>query len=202
MTTLFIVNKLWLVIFGLTAIIILLLLFQPTREPNGEKIKALEYAIAISDQQKKYLEDKHKKDSTASAQKIAELRDSLSKEQKHGVKLSNNLAVLKSKPRVVKIVEENPVIDTVFQHYDSLLESKDQQLKIQADMIEAQRIENVRITSNFMERLDLGQQAFDAQKEISDSYKKQNRKVRRANKALKVAVVVSSVGFLLLGSQL
>lgn len=195
-------SPLWYVIFGLTVIIILLLLFQPSRKPNGEKIQSLEYAIAISDQQKKDLEYKHKEDSIASAQKLSELRDSLSKEQKHGVKLSVSLAHYKAKPEVVKIVQANPVIDTVFQYYDSLLQSKDQQLAIQDSKILVLEDENKRITANFLERLQLTEQNYLTQKAIAESYKKDNRKKNRGIKALKVAVVGAAVGGLFLGSSL
>lgn len=195
-------SPLWYVIFGLTVIIILLLLFQPSRKPNGEKIQSLEYAIAISDQQKKDLEYKHKEDSIASAQKLAELNVKLVSKERQVVKLTSNLERLKANPVVIQVRDSIEEIEATFQAYDSLILAKDQQLAIQDSKILVLEDENKRITANFLERLELTEQNYIAQKAIAESYKKENRKVRRGIKALKVAVVVSSVGFLLLGSQL
>lgn len=192
-------NRLWWIIFALTGIIILLILFQPTPEPVNNAIWQTEIWRVKTKAEK--LKAKHEKDSAAHVKELAQARDSLKSEQKHGVKLQSNLVALKSKPQVVKIVQENPVIDTVFQHYDSLLESKDNQLAIQTEMISSLEAENVRITDNFLARLELSQQAFDNQKLISDSYKKDTRKVRRQVKLLKVVAVIGTVGGVFLGAQ-
>lgn len=193
-------SKLWYVIFGLTAIIVLLLLFQPNPPPADTTVWKQE--IEKNRQKAQELAIKHRDDSTQFAQKLAQARDSLKREQNRGVKLASNLHALKSKPTVVKIVEQNPEIDSVFQQYDLLLETKDNQISIQSKMIKGLEEENTRITENFLERLQLSQAAFDNQKLIADSYKKDTRKVRRANKLLKVVAVVGTVGGLFLGASL
>lgn len=184
----------WYVTFGLALVFALYIVFDKDPQPNQEKIKSLEYAIAISDKDKKALEDKHKKETARFVQKLTQARDSLKREQNRGVKLASNLQALKSKPAVVKIIQENPAVDSVFQQYDLLLETKDNQIAIQTNIIKGLEAENTRITDNFMERLQLSQAAFDNQKLIADSYKKDTRKVRRANKLLKVAAVIGTVG--------
>lgn len=192
-------NKLWYVIFGLAAIIILLLIFQPSPPPPDTT--AWQDEIWRKELRIRQLTALNEYDSIASAQKLAELRDSLAKEQKHGLKLSVSLAHYKAKPEVVKIVQANPVIDTVFQYYDSLLQSKDQQLAIHDSKILVLEDENKRITANFMERLQLTEENYLAQKAITEDYRKGRRKDRRAIKALKVAVVVGTVGGIFVGSQ-
>jgi predicted RNase H-like nuclease (RuvC/YqgF family) len=195
-------NPVWYVVFGLVGVIILLILFSPSREPNKEKIESLEYAIAISDQQKKDLEVKHKADSTASAQEIARLNDLLSNKSKQADRFERNLAHLKANPVVIQIKDSVLEIKETFEVYDSLLASKDDQLTIQKAMIVELKSENERITGNFLERLKLSQDAFNAQKEISETYRKEIRKVRRGNRWLKVAGVSLGVAGLFLGSQL
>lgn len=193
-------NPLWWVIFALAGIIILLLIFQPNPPPADTTVWKQE--IEKNRQKAEELAIKHREDSTQFAQKLAQARDSLKREQNRGVKLASNLQALKSKPEVVKVIQENPAVDSVFQQYDLLLETKDNQISIQSKMIKGLEEENTRITDNFLERLAIGQQSYDAMKAIADSYKNDTRKVRRQNKLLKVVAVIGSVGGLLLGSQL
>lgn len=195
-------NKLWWVIFALSGVIILLLLFSPTKEPNKEKITALENAIAISDVQKKDLETKHKADSTASAKEIARLNDLLSSKSKQADKFERNLAHLKANPIVIKVKDSIPEISQTFEAYDSLLASKDDQLTIQKTMIVELKAENERITGNFLERLRITEDQYAKQKEISETYKKEVRKERRKVKLFKVVSVVGFVGGLFLGGSL
>lgn len=193
--------KLWVIVV-LTGVIVLLILFQPKSQPNLDKIKTLEIGIAHADLEKKELKDKHEQDSTKSAQKIAELRDSLANEKRHGVKLTISLRDLKAKPEVIKIVQENPIIDTVFRYYDSLLIGKDQELAIQDAIIKSQEVENKRITENFTARLKLTEEQYEKQKELTDIYKGQVRKEKGKVKLVKVVAVIGSVGAFILGSQL
>lgn len=193
-------NPLWWVIFALAGIIILLLIFQPNPPPADTTVWKQE--IEKNRQKAQELAIKHREDSTQFAQKLSQARDSLKREQNRGVKLASNLQALKSKPAVVKVIQENPAVDSVFQQYDLLLETKDNQISIQSKMIKGLEEENTRITDNFLERLKLSQAAFDNQKLIADSYKKDTRKVRRQNKLLKVLVVVGTVGGLIGGASL
>lgn len=193
-------NPLWWVIFALAGIIILLLIFQPNPPPADTTV--LEDEIFKKELRIRQLTALNRFDSTASAQKLAQARDSLKREQNRGVKLASSLQALKSKPTIVKIIQENPAVDSVFQQYDLLLETKDNQISIQSKMIKGLEEENTRITENFLERLQLSQAAFDNQKLIADSYKKDTRKARRAVRAMKVVAVIGTVGGLFLGSQM
>lgn len=193
--------KTWIII-GFAIVIVLLILFQPKSQPNEDKIRTLELGIAHDALEKQELKDKHEKETAAFTQKIAELRDSLANEKRHGVKLTISLKAYKGKPEVVKIVEAHPIIDTVFRYYDSLLIGKDQELAIQDAIIKSQEVENKRITDNFTERLRLTEEQYAAQKELTEIHKKDNRKLRRGNRLLKVGIVVIGTGAFILGSQL
>jgi hypothetical protein len=193
--------KTWALII-ISGAFILYILFDKDPIPNESYVKEYESAIQKRDVKITSLETKHREDSLKSAQAITQTRDSLKREQRHGVKLSSNLARLKANPIVIQVRDSIPIIDSLVQSYDSLLESKDDQIELQGRLIVSLEDENKRITGNFMERLELSEQNFQAQKAISDSYKKDNRKLRRGNKLLKVGLVVGTVGAFILGSGL
>jgi hypothetical protein len=193
--------KTWALII-LAGAFILYILFDKDPIPNESYVKEYESAIQKRDVKIISLETKHREDSLKSAQQIAQTRDSLKREQRHGVKLSSNLARLKANPIVIQVRDSIPIIDRLVQSYDSLLESKDDQIELQGRLIVSLEDENKRITGNFLERLELSEQNFQAQKAISDSYKKDLRKERRKVKLFKVIAVVGTVGAFILGSGL
>jgi hypothetical protein len=195
-------SPVWWVVFGLAAIIILLILFDKDPIPNESYIKEYESTIQRNESTIEGLKVKHREDSLKSAKEIAQLKAKLSGKVTEVKKLSFNLERLKANPVVIHIRDSVEEIEQAFQAYDSLLASKDQQIEIQGRLIVSLEDENKRITGNFMERLELSEQNFQAQKAISDSYKKDNRKLRRGNKLLKVGLVVGTVGAFILGSQL
>jgi hypothetical protein len=186
--------KTWALII-LAGAFILYILFDKDPIPNESYVKEYESAIQKRDVKIISLETKHREDSLKSAQEITQIRDSLKREQRRGVKLSSNLARLKANPIVIQVRDSIPIIDSLVQSYDSLLESKDDQIELQGRLIVSLEDENKRITSNFMERLQLTEDNFIAQKAITDTYKKDNRKLRRGNKVLKV-VIIGAVGYI------
>jgi hypothetical protein len=192
--------KTWALII-ISGAFILYILFDKDPKPDAGKIQALEMGIAHRDLEVKELKDQRKADSLAHVQEVALLKDSLMDSRKGAAKTERNLARLKANPVVIHIRDSVEEIEQAFQAYDSLLASKDEQIEIQGRLIVSLEDENKRITDNFLELLGLSQQNFDAQKAISDTYKKDNRKLRRGNKLLKVGLVVGTVGAFLLGSQ-
>jgi ASC-1-like (ASCH) protein len=192
--------KLWLIV-GLTVIIVLLLLFDKDPIPNESYIKEYESTIQRNESTIESLKVKHREDSLKSAQEVAELKAKLSGKVTEVKKLSSTVAHLRANPVVVQVIADVPEIDSLVQSYDSLLESKDDQIELQGRLIVSLEDENKRITGNFLERLELSQQNFDAQKAISDTYQKENKKLRRGNKLLKVGLVVIGVGGFVAGSQ-
>jgi hypothetical protein len=195
-------SPVWWVVFGLAAIIILLILFDKDPIPNESYIKEYESTIQRNESTIEGLKVKHREDSLKSAKEIAQLKAKLSGKVTEVKKLSFNLERLKANPVVIHIRDSVEEIEQAFQAYDSLLASKDQQIEIQGRLIVSLEDENKRITGNFMERLRLTEDNFQAQKAIADSYKKDNRKLRRGNKLLKVGIVIGTVGAFILGSGL
>lgn len=191
----------WLII-GMALIISLLIIFRPQNEPDTEKIQALEMGIAHDKLKIKELEDKNKLESAAHVQEVTQTRDTLKRVQTHAGKLERSLARIRANPVIIQAVDDIQVLGEAFSTYDSLLESKDDQIELQGRLIVSLEDENKRITGNFMERLEFSEQNFIAQKAISDSYKKDLRKERRTNRLLKAGAVLLGVGGFFLGSQL
>jgi hypothetical protein len=193
--------KTWALII-ISGAFILYILFDKDPIPNESYIKEYESTIQRNESTIEGLKVKHQEDSLKSAQEITQTRDSLKREQRRGVKLSSNLARLKANPIVIQVRDSIPIIDSLVQSYDSLLESKDDQIELQGRLIVSLEDENKRITGNFIERLQLTEDNFTAQKAISDSYKKDLRKERRKVKLFKVIAVLGTVGGLLAGASL
>jgi hypothetical protein len=193
--------KTWALII-ISGAFILYILFDKDPIPNESYVKEYESTIQRNESTIEGLKVKHREDSLKSAKEIAQLKAKLSGKVTEVKKLSFNLERLKANPVVIHIRDSVEEIEQAFQAYDSLLASKDQQIEIQGRLIVSLEDENKRITGNFMERLRLTEDNFQAQKAISDSYKKDNRKLRRGARWLKAGAVVLGVSGFLIGSQL
>lgn len=112
------------------------------------------------------------------------------------------IANLKANPVVIKVREEVPLIDSAFLAYDSLLESKDQQINLQEKYVSTLQLDIGELSANFEERLKLQSETIADQQSIIQDQRKELRKARRAARATKVVAVVGLVGGFLLGSQL
>jgi ASC-1-like (ASCH) protein len=192
--------KTWALII-LAGAFILYILFDKDPIPNESYVKEYESTIQRNESTIEGLKVKHQEDSLKSAQEVAQLKAKLSGKVTEVKKLSSTVAHLRANPVVVQVIADVPEIDSLVQSYDSLLESKDDQIELQGKLIVSLEDENKRITGNFIERLQLTEDNFQAQKAISDSYKNDLRKERRKVKLFKVIAVVGTVGGLLLGSQ-
>lgn len=104
---------------------------------------------------------------------------------------------LKANPIVIKVREDVPLIDSAFQAYDSLLESKDQQLNLQEKYVGTLQMDIGELKANFEERLKLQRETIEDLNAIVDDQRKTIRKERRAKRLAKVVSVgVVVVGFL------
>src|SRR5688500_4032961 len=108
----------------LLVLIIAGLIYFQTENESEEVIK-LEEGIkrreqAIHDWSRKY---------TASRTKMRQhsilFRDTITIKEKEIVSHKSNIKRLRSSPKVIEIVRENPVIDTIFSYYDSVGAAKD-----------------------------------------------------------------------------
>ena len=117
-------------------------------------------------------------------------------------KKSAYIANLKANPIVIKVREEVPLIDSAFHAYDSLLQSKDEQIELQARYIDTLQVDIGKVTDNFMERLKLQSETIDDQKLIIDGQRKELRQERRGKRLAKFVAIGAAIGGFLLGSQL
>lgn len=188
----------WIII-GLCVVIALLLLFDKDPEsdnaPLEAKIASREAAIHEMGRNYTALRTKMRQDSILQAETV----DSVAKKN---VALTSNIKRLRATPRVVEIVKENPVIDTIFQHYDSLLISKDFVIYSQEKQITQLYVDINEIERNFEHRLQLQSQSLEDYRTLSDEYRKDLRKERRKKRLATVLIpIVGGLGFVL-GSQL
>lgn len=117
-------------------------------------------------------------------------------------KKSAYIANLKANPIVIKVREEVPLIDSAFHAYDSLLQSKDEQIELQARYIDTLQVDISKVTDNFMERLKLQSETIDDQKLIIEDHRKELRKERRGKRLAKFVAIGAAIGGFLLGGQL
>jgi phosphate uptake regulator len=130
------------------------------------------------------------------------LRDTIKIKEKQIVVHESNIKRLRSSPKVIEIVRENPVIDTIFQYYDSVGSAKDMIIYSLTKENQQLYVDVNEIERNFTARLDLQAQNLADEKQVSESYRKQVRKERRMKRLAIVLVPVIAVGAFLLGSQL
>lgn len=117
---------------------------------------------------------------------------------------SREIARIKAKPHVVEIIRANPAIDTLLQAYDSLLESKDQQLNLQEKYVSTLQMDIGELKANFEERIALQDSTINDQREIiTDLTNRLNKKKTVWQKLAQVGKDILKVGAgFLLGSQL
>lgn len=115
---------------------------------------------------------------------------------------SREIARIKANPVIVKVREEVKEVDSLIVAYDSLLQSKDEQIELQARYIDTLQIDLTRVTDNFMERLALQDSTIQDQKSIIEDQRKTIRKERRQKRLAKILVPVVAVGAFLLGASI
>lgn len=192
-------NKLWFVIFGLTTIIVFIILFD--KDPPSVDLAPYERAIAISDLKIKQLEE----DSAKLAEKIKS--DSLQQEnekityQREAKKKDAVIVRLKTNPKVIEVLAANPETDSLVK----ALEEKNELQQVRIDTLEsnlqALRVDMNKMNENFSARLSETEVKLKSTQALADAYKKDARKSKRAVKLWKVAAVVGSVSGLLIGIQ-
>lgn len=187
------------VILALLLVIGLMWFFWPSNKPDysdhENRIKLREQAVHELQAENTKLLARIKSDSVSHTIEIQTYKH-------RDKKKSAYIANLKANPIVIKVREEVPLIDSAFHAYDSLLQSKDEQIELQARYIDTLQVDISKVTDNFMERLKLQSETIDDQKEIIDSQRKELRKERRQKRlAYVIAPIVFGFGFLL-GSQL
>lgn len=188
----------WIII-GLCVVIALLLLFdkdpQSDNAPLEAKIASREAAIHEMGRNYTALRTKMRQDSIL-------YRDTIVTKQKEIVQHESNIKRLRSKPEVIEIVRQNPVIDTIFTYYDSVTTAQNFIIYSQEKQIAQIQVDINEMDRNFQFRLSEQAKNFEDQKKIADEYRKELRKKRRGAKLARVLVPLSLAAGFFLGSQL
>lgn len=136
------------------------------------------------------------------AQDSSLFQDTITIIEKENVQLERNLARQRAKPEVIRIVRENPVIDTLIQTYDSIISKRDEQIYVQAKYVSQLQGDLSAVEANFREQIALHVQKFENEKLIADEYRDQAKKERRKGRFAKILIPVALVGGFLAGSSL
>lgn len=159
------------------------------------KIKTRDAAIHEMGRNYTALRTKMRQDSIL----YAEVVDSVAKKN---VALTSNIKILRATPRVIEIVKQNPVIDTIFTYYDSVTTAQNFIIYSQQKQIAQMQVDINEIERNFEHRLQLQGQSLEDYRTLSDEYKKDLRKKRRQARLAKVLIPVVAVGAFLAGTSL
>jgi hypothetical protein len=186
--------KTWLII-----VIILLLLLQQDPEPYDttrwkDSIASRELVIRALQLEYVTIAKKIKADSLEAieSKRVYEIK----------VKdLNSAVAKLKASKVVVKVRETVPEVDSLIIAQDSVIQIQGHRIAELEHQYGKLSINVEAITLNCENQLALNAERFEAQKQLSSTYQKQNRKLRRGNKLLKVGVVLGTVGAFLLGTK-
>ena len=186
----------------LAAAFALYVLFDKDPEPNAEKINTLETALAIADQEIISL----RSDSAKLSQKV--VKDSARQANERIVhkaevkKLVSTVAKYKANPIVKKVRMETLEIDSLL----TAMEKKDSLQTARIDTLESNlaglRVDMKAVNKNCGDLLQVERERFAAQEALTQEYRNQVRKERRANRWLKVGAISLGVLGLFGGSQL
>jgi hypothetical protein len=192
------VNRLWYIIFALTALVVILILFD--KDPESVDITPYRTAQAIADQEIKEL-----KQSNSKLQAKID-RDSVSQAQEkaaHSSEVKKRDAViakLKANPVVIKIREDNPVIDSLIVAQDSLIIRHAQRVAELESNLTDLRVDMKALVNGFEGQIAAHISKYENEKKIADTYRDENRKIRRGNRLLKAGAVAGIIGAFFLGS--
>lgn len=189
------------IIIGLLLVIGLMFVFWPdTSKPSARE---LELEAALERRTEAYNESERR-----GAKLLAKIEsDSVSHKievqayKDRDKKRVSEIARIKASKVVVQVRDSVPEIDSLIVAYDSLLQSKDEQIELQARYIDTLQVDISKVTDNFEERLKLQSETIADQQSIIQDQRKELRKERRNKKIAKVLVPVVAVGAFLLGGS-
>jgi hypothetical protein len=188
------------IIAAMGLVIILMILFD--KDPEQVDLTPYRTAQAIADQEIKELKQSNSKlqakidsDSVRQTQE----KEAHSSEVK---KRDAVIAKLKANPVVIKIREENPVIDSLIVAQDSLIVRHAERVAELESNLTDLRVDMKALVNNFEGQIAAHISKYENEKKIADTYRDENRKIRRGNRWLKAGIVGAAVGGLFLGGSL
>jgi hypothetical protein len=186
-------------ILGLALVVILLLLFD--KDPEPYDTTAFKNTIS---QKEARIQELQLEFATIAKKIKSDSLQALESKRVYEIKvkdLNSTVAKLKANPKVVEILRDNPIVDSLVVAQDSVIQIQGHRIVGLEHQYWKLSFNVEAITLNCENQLALHAERFEAQKQLSSTYQKQNRRLRRGNKLLKVGVVLGTVGAFLLGAK-
>jgi cell fate (sporulation/competence/biofilm development) regulator YmcA (YheA/YmcA/DUF963 family) len=179
----------------------LYILLDKDPEPSAEKIKTLEVALAIADNEiiryKKDSVEIHQEMARKEAQQANERKVYKENERKQGALISQ----LKRNPVVIHVRDSVPEVNELL----TAMEKQDSLKTARIDTLESNlsdlRVDMSAVNDNCSKMLEAERERFQAQEGISEEYSKQVRKERRKKRLATALIPVAAVAAFLLGAQ-
>lgn len=192
-------NRLWFVIFGLTAIIVFIILFD--KDPPSVDLAPYERAIAILEVEKQEEQALFKEIVQKSNTRIKKDSITINAKDKRIAALEKR-AVQERTPRVDTLIKSDPQLESFVNTQSEIIG----ELKEEVDTLKASVEFHIQVNKDLVRSSEDIQATFEQQlthtQALADAYKKDARKSKRANRWLKAGAVVIGVGGLFLGAQL
>lgn len=187
-------NKLWFVIFGLTAIIVFIILFD--KDPPAVDLASYERAMAISDLKI----DSLTKSNRATVRRIQE--DSIlqaEEKQAYQKSITGLQARLRTKrERIDTLWRDNPALREYVATADSVISFQSARINsLEIDKAEL-RVDVKTITDNFLRQIEQHEVKLKATEQLAEVYKKDLRKQRRKTRLATIFGFGGTVGAFLL----
>lgn len=183
---------------ALAIVIVIMMILWPDTEPAStqpwkDTITSIETKLADTVAQNQVLRDSIKKINIEH------------REEKEVFKTTIDRLLVKKasqRPKVDSLIFDNPVLIEYVNTADSIIEVQGHRIEVLEYQFGKLSMSNEALTANFESQLELHRQKYEASQNLAEEYRKENRKVKRANRFLKAGAVVLGVGGLFLGSQL
>lgn len=186
----------WLII-GLAAVIVLLILFQPSK-PDEQDTRKYDSLIRVA------REGEAKAKEQSELRKAAEQKTIQTKKSYDSLKKSSvaQIAYYRAHPKVIEIIREVPIIDSAFRAYDSAIVIRDDRIvELSGELYNCQKMAS-NAEENFQATLQAQHGANDELVEDNQDLKKDLRKERKRGRGWKALAVVGTVLGFIGGSQL
>jgi hypothetical protein len=186
------------VIIGMALVIIALILFQPKKP----EVDITPFEIQIAEQN--LIIDSLAKSNRATIKRIQE--DSIIQAEERAsfleryTRLKGKLG--QQRVRIDTVIRENPEVARYVELADSTIQVQGERIDTLERNLSDLRVDMSKVVSNLNQQIAATQVKFENEKKIADTYRDENRKIRRGNRLLKAGAVVIAVGSFFLGSQL
>lgn len=114
-------------------------------------------------------------------------------------KMSSVIADLRANPKVVKVLEENPTVDSLVQAQDSTIMLNQVRISGLEHSLFQMQLNTEALQANFDQAMELERAKYDASQKEIERLQKENRKERRKGKLARVLVPVAAGLGLVLG---